>query len=182
MSPPKNSLHFLSQKRCAAILVINRSMKENSRTKTKAKAKRRYWVEKTSVIDARPADIFNVLMDFGQWNQWTASITKMSILNNDPPKAGARIKILQPKLPPAVWTITEILPARSLTWEKRSFGLLMLSEHLIETSNNKTSVIIRMTYQGPLAGLFYMLTHALTDRYMTMEINGLKSRCQSQVA
>src|ERR1700757_5238911 len=115
-------------------------MKENSRTK------RRYFVEKTSVINALPGDIFKVLMDFERWKQWTASITKMSILNNDRPGRGARIKILQPKLPPAVWIITESLPDRSLTWEKRSFGLVMLSEHLIITGNNGTSVTIRMTY------------------------------------
>lgn len=147
-------------------------MKENSRTK------RRYLVEKTSVINAHPGDIFKVLMDFGQWNQWTASITGMSILNNDRPGTGARIKVLQPKLPPAIWTITESLPDRSLTWEKRSFGLFMRSEHLIITDNNKVTVTIRMTYKGPLAGLFYMLTRSLTDRYMTMEINGLKRECE----
>jgi hypothetical protein len=148
-------------------------MKENSRTK------RRYWVEKTSAINALPGDIFKVLMDFGRWNQWTVSIKEMSILNNDQPGIGARVKILQPKLPPAIWTITEYLPDRSLTWEKRSFGLLMLSEHLVLTGNNGTRVTIRMTYQGPLAGLFYRLTRALTDRYMTMEIHGLKRECET---
>jgi hypothetical protein len=147
-------------------------MKENTRTK------RRYLVEKTSVIKALPGDVFKVLMDFGQWNQWTASITEMSILNNERPETGARIKILQPKLPPAIWTITESLPDKSLTLGKRSFGLVMLSEHLVVTGNNGTSVIIRMTYQGPLAGLFYMLTRSLTDRYMTMEIDGLKRECE----
>jgi len=149
-------------------------MKENGRTK------RRYLVEKTSVINAMPGDIFKVLMNFEQWNQWTASITEMSILNNDRPGMRARIKILQPKLPPAIWTITESLPDKSLTLEKRSFGLVMLSEHLISTSNNMASIIIRMTYQGPLAGLFYMLTHSLTDRYMTMEIYGLKRECEKR--
>ena len=149
-------------------------MKENSRTK------RRYLVEKTSVINALPDDIFKVLMDFGQWKQWTASITEMSILNNDRPGTGARIKILQPKLPPAIWTITESLLDSSLTWEKRSFGIVMLSEHLVLTGKNGTSVTIRMTYQGPFAGLFYMLTHTLTDRYMTMEIDGLKRECEKR--
>jgi len=149
-------------------------MKENSRTK------RRYFVEKTSVINALPGDIFKVLMDFGQWKQWTASITEMSVLNNDRPGTGARIKVLQPKLPPAIWTITESLPERSLTWEKRSFGLVMLSEHLVVTGNNGTSVTIRMTYQGPLASLFYVLTRSLTDRYMMMEIDGLKRECEKR--
>ena len=149
-------------------------MKENSRTK------RLYLVEKISVINALSGDIFKVLMDFGQWNQWTASITEMSVLNNDRPGTGARIKILQPKLPPAIWTITESLPDRSLTWEKRSFGLVMLSELLVVTGNNGASVTIRITYQGPLASLFYMLTRSLTDRYMTMEIDGLKRECEKR--
>ena len=149
-------------------------MKENS------PAKRRYLVEKTSVINAHPGNIFKVLMDVGQWKQWTASITEMSILDNGRPGTGARIKVLQPKLPPAIWTVTECLPDSSLTWEKRSFGLVMLSEHFVLTGNNEASVTIRITYQGPLAGLFYMLTHSLTDRYMTMEIDGLKRECEKR--
>jgi len=56
----------------------------------------------------------------------------------------------------------------------------MLSEHLVLTGKNGTSVTIRMTYQGPFAGLFYMLTHTLTDRYMTMEIDGLKRECEKR--
>jgi hypothetical protein len=39
-------------------------------------------------------EVFKVLMDFGQWSQWTASITGMSILNNDRPGTGAKIKVL----------------------------------------------------------------------------------------
>ena len=93
---------------------------------------------------------------------------------------GVRIKILQPKLPPAIWTITESLPDKSLTLEKRSFGLVMLSEHLVVTGNNGTSVTIRISYQGPLASLFYVLTRSLTDRYMMMEIDGLKRECEKR--
>jgi hypothetical protein len=140
--------------------------------------KRGYFIEKTSVITARPRDIFNVLLELGRWNRWTKSITEMSILNNDQPIQGARIKVLQPKLPPAIWTITEIDRDKALIWEKKSFGLRMLSEHLILNGADETSVTIRITYEGPLAGLFYRFTRNLTDRYMTMEINGLKGECE----
>jgi uncharacterized membrane protein len=140
--------------------------------------KKPYVVEKTSVIDAPPKDIFTVLMHLDRWNLWTESITEMSILNNDEPEPGSKIKVLQPKLPPAIWTITKIDPNKTLTWQKKSFGLNMRSEHLIINETNETSVTIRMTYEGPLAGLFYNLTRRLTDRYMTMEINGLKRECE----
>jgi hypothetical protein len=137
--------------------------------------KRRICIEKTTVIYARPNDIFGVLMDLEGWRQWTPSIIGMSILNNDQPAPGARIKVLQPKLPPATWTITQVEQDRALVWEKRSFGLRMLSEHFISEGANGTRVTIRITYEGLLAGLAYWLSHNLTDRYMTMEINGLKA-------
>ena len=54
----------------------------------------------------------------------------------------------------------------------------MLSEHLIMNGDKETSMTIRMTYKGPLAALFYPFTRSLTDRYMTMEINGLKRECE----
>ena len=140
--------------------------------------KKQYSVEKTLAINARPSDIFNVLTHLEQWNQWTQSISEMSILNEVVPGLGARVKVLQPKLPPAIWTITEIKQDKSFTWEKESVGLKMISEHLILSVANETSVTIRMTYEGFLANLFYKLTHSLTDRYMTMEINGLKKECE----
>ena len=140
--------------------------------------KKRYFVEKTSAIVARPHDIFQVLLDFKRWNQWTQSITQMSVLDNEGPKPGVRIKVFQPKLSPAVWTITEIVPDTRLIWEKKSFGLRMVSEHLITLHGDEVSVTIRMTYNGPLASLAFNLTQSLTDRYMTLEINGLKRECE----
>jgi Polyketide cyclase / dehydrase and lipid transport len=137
--------------------------------------KRRIFIEKTTVIYAQPNDIFGVLMDLEGWHQWTPSITRMSILDNDQPAPGVKIKILQPKLPPSIWTITEVNKDRALVWEKRSFGLRMLSEHFISEGAAGTRVTIRITYEGPLAGLAWWLSRKLTDRYMTMEINGLKA-------
>jgi len=140
--------------------------------------KRRIFIEKTVVISAQPPDIFRVLMDLEGWRQWTPSITRMSTLDGDRPGRGVKIKVLQPKLPPAIWTITEVDQDRALVWEKGSFGLRMLSGHFISDVAPGTRVTIRITYEGALAGLAYWLSHKLTDRYMTMEINGLKEECE----
>ncbi len=147
-------------------------MGENNRIK------KHYLVEKKSVINARPQDIFNVLMNVERWNQWTKSITKISILDSRQLAPGVKIKVLQPKLPPTIWTIKEIITDKLLTWEKRYLGFSMLSEHSISIQNNEITVTIRITYIGPLAALFYKLTHALTDNYMTLEIKGLRRECE----
>jgi Polyketide cyclase / dehydrase and lipid transport len=160
--------HFLSQKRRTSLLVVNIM-------------KSRHCVEKTSTIAARPNDIFKVLIDLGRWNTWTKSVTEMSTLNNDQPGPGVKIKVLQPKLPPAIWTITAFDPDKSFIWEKRSFGLRMLAEHLMLGAGNETSVTLRISYEGPLSGLFYILTRSMTDRYVGMEIDGLKKECEKGI-
>ncbi|HSZ32741.1 MAG TPA: hypothetical protein VK772_05485, partial [Puia sp.] len=91
-------------------------MGENNRIK------KHYLVEKKSVINARPQDIFKVLMNVERWNQWTKSITEISILNSRQLAPGVKIKVLQPKLPPTIWIIKEIITDKLLTWEKRYFG------------------------------------------------------------
>jgi Polyketide cyclase / dehydrase and lipid transport len=140
--------------------------------------KTKYFIEKTMAMNATPLTVFNIFIDLAHWNKWTPTIKEISILNNGSAAPGAKIKVLQPKLPPAIWTITEIDHNKSLTWEKKSFGLNMRSEHQIIDDAKAARVTIRITYEGTLAGLFYRLTHSLTDRYMGLEINGLKSAAE----
>jgi hypothetical protein len=131
------------------------------------------------VINARPEHIFAELTKLSQWNQWTKSIISISFVNNDEIKVGAKIKVLQPKLLPAIWTITEISENKSLVWEKKSFGLKMTANHFIQDSNEGAIVKLQIIYQGFLAKLFYRLTSSLTESYLTMEIAGLKKRCEN---
>jgi len=139
---------------------------------------RRYCLERSSLINSSPEEIFYVLAQLGQWNQWTKSIISISFVNNDYFKVGTKIKVLQPKLSPAVWTITEITENKSLVWEKKSLGLKMTANHLIQESNEGPIVKLQIIYQGFLATLFYKLTASLTKSYLTMEIAGLKKRCE----
>ena len=143
--------------------------------------KKQYFVEKSALVNASAATVFNVLLRVDRWNQWTASIKEISILDNAPMEAGSKLRVLQPKLSPAVWIVTEVSQDKALVWEKRSSGLRMLSEHSIYKDANGSRVIIRMTYGGPMAGFAYLLSRGLTDRYMTMEINGLKAECEKGI-
>ncbi|WP_188932419.1 SRPBCC family protein [Puia dinghuensis] len=140
--------------------------------------KKKYLVEKTSPVHASARHIFNILLRLERWNLWTQSVTGISTLNNASVEVGTKLRVLQPKLSPAIWIITKIDQDKILIWEKRSLGLKMISEHLIHSDANETKVTIRMNYEGPLAGLIYQLTRSLTNRYMTMEINGLKKESE----
>lgn len=135
-------------------------------------------IEKTGFISSSPEHIFKVLSEVKKWNQWTKSIIDIAFAGAEELKVGAKIKVRQPKLPPAVWTVTEFSKNKSLAWEKRSFGLKMTANHIIHGNNDGAIVKLQIIYQGFLAGLFYKLTSALTDEYMSMEISGLKKKCE----
>ncbi len=62
-------------------------------------------------------------------------------------------------------------------WQKKSFGLKMIANHAIEDSSEGIIVKLQIIYQGILAGLFYKLSSTVTDKYLTMEVLGLKKRC-----
>jgi len=48
------------------------------------------------------------LADIENWNQWTSSVTRITIVNDIKFNKGTKARIVQPKLLPALWKITEI--------------------------------------------------------------------------
>jgi hypothetical protein len=138
----------------------------------------KYCIEKTALIKSQPEHIFRVLTDLNHWNQWTPSIIGISFVGKDTFAVGTRIKVLQPKLPPAVWTITEISENKLLVWKKKSFALKVTANHIIQDSHDGAIVKLQIIHQGFLANLAYKLSSTLTDKYLTMEITGLKERCE----
>jgi hypothetical protein len=139
---------------------------------------KKYSISRNVLINAKPEHIFRVLADIENWSLWTSSIKKIMIVNDTRLNKGTKVKIVQPKLLSAVWEITEIEKDKYFTMEKRYVGLKMIAKHILEPKNNTTSVELVMIYEGVLAKLFYSLTSSLTSQYLTMEINGLKNKCE----
>ena len=63
------------------------------------------WFE-TSVDIAAPADVvWQTLTDVERWPTWTSSMSRVTPLDPGPLAIGHRVKIKQPSLPTAVWTV-----------------------------------------------------------------------------
>lgn len=132
-------------------------------------------------IAAPPSLVWDVFSDVEKWPAWTASITSVELLDGEL-RVGARARIRQPKLPTTVWTVTELTPGASWTWEAKSPGARTVARHVVAPSGPITRVDQSIEQTGPLGRLFGRLYARLTRRYVAMEAAGLKSRCESVVA
>ena len=131
-------------------------------------------------INAAPDAVLAVMSDVERWPEWTASVTSIKRLDSGPFAIGSRARIRQPKLPPALWTVSAIEPGRSFTWISKGPGILVTAHHSIEPRNGGSRVTLSIRYEGLLAKVVAWMTNDINERYLTMEANGLKARCEKR--
>ncbi|GAA4229439.1 hypothetical protein GCM10022254_21860 [Actinomadura meridiana] len=130
-------------------------------------------------IDATPETVWNILKDVEHWPDMTASITSVEILDK-PLALSSRSRVLQPKLRPAIWTVTAFDENRTFTWETRAPGVTTTAAHDIVTKPDGTvSVLLTLDQKGPLAPLVSLFMGNMSRRYVTMEANGLKTKAEA---
>jgi hypothetical protein len=93
-----------------------------------------------------------VLSDVERWSEWTPTVKRIQRLEQGPLTVGSRARIQPPRLPAAVWEVTQLQEGRGFTWVTRSPGVRVLG------------------------GLIAWLTSGLNNRYLALEAQGLRER------
>ena len=109
---------------------------------------------------------------------WTTTVTSLEL---DPPGAlavGSRARIVQPKLSPATWTVTEVTPGRSFTWVSRAIGSDVTASHALTATSSGATVVLAIDYDGGTSAMVYGLTRKITGKYLRTEAEGLKAACE----
>jgi uncharacterized membrane protein len=136
----------------------------------------------TTDIPTPLALVWSVLADVAHWPEWTESVSRVKMLSPGLLQVGSRVRIHQPKLPPAYWRVTELDPGASFTWISRAPGVRVTARHMVEAIPAGTHVTLSVHYGGWMAGLLARWTGELNDRYLAMEAGGLKARCAELAA
>ena len=133
----------------------------------------------TVSIDA-PADlVWNVFTDVEHWPQWTASVTRLAGLDGPDLAVGHRFEIDQPRLPKLRWEVTDVIPHSSWTWVQRSPGGVTTARHdVVQTAEGATVVRQELDQRGIVGAAVGVLMRRTTKRYLAMEGQGLKARCE----
>src|SRR5262245_4093349 len=137
-------------------------------------------IEQIIDVAAPPERVWSVMADVERWPEWTASITKVELLDRAPFGVGSRARIRQPRLPVAVWTVTAFTPGRFFEWQSVVPGLRSVGFHRAEANGDAgTRVLLSIRWRGPLAPIIRLLYGKLARRYVEMEAQGLKRRCEA---
>ncbi len=135
----------------------------------------------TSVnIDAPPADVWRVLIDVERMPTWTDSVSKAERRSGGEFAVGAKVRLTQPRLPAMVWEVTELKPEASFTWRTSRGGLTTTAGHQLRANEaGTTEVVLSIDQHGLTAGIVGLFTSKLITKYLAMEAEGLKRRCES---
>lgn len=123
------------------------------------------------------------MADVVRWPEWLPTVTAVEPLDSSMLAVGARFRILQPWLRPAIWSVVALEPPVRFSWESRTLGVRALADHILTLfSGDSTSITLHIALSGPLAALAGLLAGELTREYLLREAASLKQFVESKVA
>jgi uncharacterized protein YndB with AHSA1/START domain len=132
------------------------------------------------MIDAPTQHVWAVFTDVERWPEWTPSVSHAEIVAGRGVEVGTTVRMKQPRLPTMTWQVTDFVPGVSWRWAARAPGITTTAGHtLTATPDGSTLVEQSIEHRGPFAWLHGRATRRLTRRYLRLEAEGLKARCES---
>jgi uncharacterized protein YndB with AHSA1/START domain len=130
-------------------------------------------------VRAGADQVWEVIADPVSWPRWTPSMREVGLLDGSL-ALGSRVRIVQPRLPPTVWTVTEFVPGEVLTWAASGPGILTAATHSVRSKPDGTSSLrLGLAQRGPLAPVLAGLIGRLSRRYVELEADGLRAAAEA---
>ena len=130
-------------------------------------------LETSKHIGAPTPALWEALYDVARWPQWLPTVTSVERLDGGPLSVGSRAKVGQPKLPPAVWKVSEVVDGRSFTWEASGPGMRTIGRHEVVPDGAGSKVTLSIEQTGPLGAVAALVWRKLTRRYIELEAASL---------
>jgi polyketide cyclase/dehydrase/lipid transport protein len=128
-------------------------------------------------VPAPPQLVWPVMADLERWPEWTPSVSRVRKLSPGPLGVGSRVRIHQPKLPPALWRVAEVEPNSGFTSVSTAPGVRVTARHIAEPTADGCRVTLSIRYEGLFGPLLARWTRDLNERYLALEAHGLRARC-----
>jgi hypothetical protein len=131
-------------------------------------------------VEADHRRVWDVLSDLEAWPRRIETVDIVELLTPTPIARGSQVRLKQPKLPVGTWDITAWEPPSYFEWRQKSGGITSVAGHRVEPlEEGHSRLTLTLDMRGllvPVIGLFY---RNLTNRYMTLEAQGMKGAAES---
>ena len=139
-------------------------------------------IERAIDIAAPPEIVWAVMADVERWHEWTESITRVDRLDGGAFGVGSRARVRQPGFAPALWQVTKFEPLSGFTWEMNSLGAHAVGDHRIVADAGGCTVTLSVDMGGWLLRLVARRIRNVSRKFVEMEAQGLKKRCEERAA
>lgn len=131
--------------------------------------------EKSVEIDASAQRVWDVLTDLDAWPRRIETVESVELLTPAPITTGSRVRLRQPKLPEGIWDVTAWDAPSFFEWTQRSGGMTSVAGHRVESlGEGRTRLTLTLDMRGLLIPIVAVFFRGLTNRYMTLEAEGMK--------
>jgi uncharacterized protein YndB with AHSA1/START domain len=134
------------------------------------------YFETTRHIDSPTQPVWEVLFDVARWPEWTPTIDRVERLDQGPFGVGSRARVRQPRLPKALWEVTEVVDGHHFTWEATGPGMRTIARHEVVPEDGGSRITLSIEQTGPMGAVAALVWRGLTQRYIDLEAESLDER------
>jgi len=136
--------------------------------------------EQSIDIDARQQRAWDVLSDIEAWPQRIETVDAVELLTPAPLGEGSRVRLKQPKLGEGTWEVTVWDAPSYFEFHQQSGGVTSVAGHRVEAlEEGRSRLTLTLEMRGLLVPVFGRLFKGLTNRYMTLEAQGMKRAAET---
>jgi uncharacterized membrane protein len=136
--------------------------------------------EQSVDIDARQQRVWEVLSDLEAWPQRIETVDVLELLTPAPVGEGSRVRLKQPKLPEGTWEVTVWDAPSYFEFRQQSSGVTNVAGHRVAALDaGRSRLTLTLDMRGLLVPVVALFWKDLTNRYMTIEAQGMKRAAES---
>ena len=136
--------------------------------------------EQSVDIGASQQRVWDVLTDLEAWPQRIETVDVVELLTPAPIGVGSQARLKQPRLPEGTWEVTAWEAPSFFEWRQKASGVTTVAGHRIEPLDaGRSRLALTLEMRGLPAELFGRIYRGLTNRYMSLEAEGMRRAAES---
>ena len=136
--------------------------------------------EKSIEIDAPQQRVWDMITDIESWPQRMETVESVELLTPAPIAKGSRVRLKQPKLGEATYEVAVWDEPTYFEWTQKMTGATIVAGHRVEAlGDGRARLTLTIDMHGLLIPIFGRMYRDLTNRYLTLETEGMKRAAES---